>query len=125
MGRDDGVFAEIKKLIRFDPKTAIEKCKKEASFLSKKYSDSTSYANVEIEQLRTDTDLLKECVKALMYDYDKVFLLNEIDPILDQLYACSSLCKCVKTETSEALQRAQVQAPLLYSKGIILQVSKP
>ena len=47
------VHAEIKRLIRFDPKTAIERSKEEVKKLAKKLSDSKD-STIKLEQLMSD-----------------------------------------------------------------------
>ena len=75
--------AEIKRLIRFDPKEAIATSREKVNWLAKKYSDKVSYPTIKIEQLRADSELLKWCTKALMYDVEGTFSLNEIDPLIE------------------------------------------
>ena len=119
------IHAEIKRLIRFDPKTAIERSKEEVKTLAKKLSDSTD-STIKLEQLMSDAQLLKWCTKALMYEYDGIFALNEIKPVIDSLSACSKKCTSeAKDDESQKLLRAQVQAILMYSSGILLQMVKP
>ena len=69
--------------------------------------------------------LLKWCTKAMMYDIDGIFVLNEINPVIQQLLECSNVCDIQPTEELEVLVRARVQAVLHYSSGILLQLAQP
>ena len=90
--------SEIKRLIRFDTKNAVARSKEQVNILAKKYGDSASHASIDAASVRTDAELLKWCTKALMYEIDGLFALNEINPVIDQLLACSNICVCKPSE---------------------------
>ena len=53
--------------------------------------------------------LLKWCTKAMLYDVDGIFALNEINPVIDQLSQVANVCAYNPTkDQSEALIRAKV-----------------
>ena len=119
------ICAEIKRLIRFDVKNAISKSQEHVNELAKKYTGISTHASmIKIDQLRADAELLKWCTKAMLYDIDGIFALNEINPVLKELHYCAKVCSCEATkEKSEALLRAEVQAVLQYSSGVLLQLA--
>ena len=61
-----------------------------------------------------------------MYEADGIFALNEVQLVIDMMLACSHICACKPSEEqTEALLRAQVQAPLICSSGFLSLIAKP
>ena len=61
-----------------------------------------------------------------MDDIDGIFALNEIQQVIDLLSACSEKSTSeAKDDKNDSLLRAQIQAILMYSSGILIQISKP